>query len=542
MKKYVLAASLVLLFAAAGIHSQTAPPAAPQQSPAAAQGDAADQAAAVANAVKRRHIQQEIQSLQQRLVARYPGDLASGQMEQRIQELQQQLQQLGPAPSRAPFGFGPGRGGRGPVIPAADATPEQLRQIIDQQNQRITRLEAAMRPARTPAPPPCVPVNPNATPEARDLLKRICEVTGKGILTGQHNNPNMRNRDTGWIHEATGRYPAIWGSDFGFTGGEDGDAITHRNLMIEEAKRQHAAGSIVYLCWHMLKPTDDEPGPDDAFRTSVQTRLTDDQWLELIASDSPLHRRWEKYMDTAAEYLKQLQDAHIPVMWRPMHENNGSFFWWGGRPGQYGTAMLYREVYNRMVNVHHLNNLIWVWNQNGPAPGGQFYDYYPGAQYCDIVSYDNYSELDDRYYQEILTIANGKPVGFGEVPAPPPPEVLASQPKMTFYMTWAGMSGAGPAGRFGEDAAQAPAAKPIPIPDNATPQQLRAIIDQIRQQQPAQTGRAARGNVAYPIPAGASADTLRRIIQRIQPGPPGSALRAIYDDPYYIKQGDAMPK
>ena len=131
-------------------------------------------------------------------------------------------------------------------------------------------------------------------------------------------------------------------------------------------------------------------------------------------------------MDTAAGYLKQLQDAHIPVLWRPMHENNGTFFWWGGRPGQYGTAQLYREVYNRMVNVHHLNNLVWVWNQNGPAPGGEFYSFYPGAQYCDVVSYDNYSALDDRYYQEILTIANGKPIALGEVGTPPPPEVLAS--------------------------------------------------------------------------------------------------------------------
>src|ERR1039458_1750961 len=54
--------------------------------------------------------------------------------------------------------------------------------------------------------------------------------------------------------------------------------------------------------------------------------------------------------------LQQLQDAHIPVLWRPMHENNGTFFWWGGRPGQSGTAQLYRELYYRMVNVHHLNN------------------------------------------------------------------------------------------------------------------------------------------------------------------------------------------
>jgi hypothetical protein len=53
-----------------------------------------------------------------------------------------------------------------------------------------------------------------------------------------------------------------------------------------------------------------------------------------------------------------------------------------GRPGTYRTALLYREVYNRMVNVHHLNNLVWVWNQNGPAPGGEFYSIFPGKNYC----------------------------------------------------------------------------------------------------------------------------------------------------------------
>jgi hypothetical protein len=126
-----------------------------------------------------------------------------------------------------------------------------------------------------------------------------------------------------------------------------------------------------------------------------------------------------------------------------MHENNGNFFWWGGRPGQYGTAMLYREVYNRMVNVHHPNNLEWVWNQNGPANGGEFYNFYPGPQYADVVSYDNHSVLSDRFYQEILTIANGKPIAPGEVGYIPTPDVLKAQPKWTFYMTWGGMSGAG---------------------------------------------------------------------------------------------------
>jgi mannan endo-1,4-beta-mannosidase len=171
----------------------------------------------------------------------------------------------------------------------------------------------------------------------------------------------------------------------------------------------------------------------------VQARLTDEQWQELITSDTPLHRRWEKYMDTAAGYLKQLQDAHIPVLWRPMHENNGGFFWWGGRPGPAGTAQLFREVYARMVYVHHLDNLVCVWNQNGPAPASEFANYFPGQKYVDVVSYDNYRQLSDRYYYEIMALADGKPVALGEVGAPPTAEVLKAQPKWAFFMVWGGM-------------------------------------------------------------------------------------------------------
>jgi hypothetical protein len=55
--------------------------------------------------------------------------------------------------------------------------------------------------------------------------------------------------------------------------------------------------------------------------------------------------------------------------------------------------------------------------------------------------YDNYRTLEDRYYWEILTIANGKPIGLGEVGAPPSAEVLKSQPRWAFFMPWASDTG-----------------------------------------------------------------------------------------------------
>jgi len=93
-----------------------------------------------------------------------------------------------------------------------------------------------------------------------------------------------------------------------------------------------------------------------------------------------------------------------------------------------------------MVYHHHLNNLIWVWNQNGPAPANEFASYFPGQKYVDIVSYDNYRRLDDRFYYELLALAEGKPVALGEVGVPPSADVLRRQPLWAFFMVWAGMA------------------------------------------------------------------------------------------------------
>jgi mannan endo-1,4-beta-mannosidase len=116
----------------------------------------------------------------------------------------------------------------------------------------------------------------------------------------------------------------------------------------------------------------------------VAVELTDEQWQELLTADAPLRKRWEAQVDVIAGYLKQLRDARIPVLWRPYHEANGDWFWWGGRGGENGYIALYRMTYDRLVHYHHLDNLIWVWNMNAPngKNAGPYADYFPGAWRC----------------------------------------------------------------------------------------------------------------------------------------------------------------
>jgi mannan endo-1,4-beta-mannosidase len=282
--------------------------------------------------------------------------------------------------------------------------------------------------------PSAAPVNPNATPQARALLRYIDSISGHSTLTGQHNYPNTLSRYSDRVYDLTGKYPALFGQDFGFSGGEDKDSVEGRPAMIEEIKRQYQNGAVIALTWHAVRPTEDEPV---TFHDSVQGHLTDFEWSELLTPGSDLNKRWCVQVDIIAGYLRQLSDAGVPVLMRPYHEMNGNWFWWGGRPGSNGSAALYRLFFDRMVNVHKLNNLVWVWNVNSPSPNaGPLSEYYPGPQYVDLLTMDIYGEFKPSYYTDMLALAADKPIALGEVGGLPSPEVIAQQPRWAYFMDW----------------------------------------------------------------------------------------------------------
>ena len=281
------------------------------------------------------------------------------------------------------------------------------------------------------------PVNPHASPEARALLNYLYSISGHYILTGQHNYPNTIANWTDRAYDFTGKYPAVYGQDFGFQGGADKDSTLARPALVEEAMRQYRNGAIVTFTWHAVRPTDDEPV---TFRDSVQGHLSDFEWREVLTPGTTLYKRWCAQVDVIAGYLKQLRDARVPVLWRPYHEVNGNWFWWGGRKGNDGSAALYRQLFDRFVNRHHLDNLVWVWNANAPGSGGSgpgpYADYFPGLEYADVLSVDVYGEFKQSFYDDLLALSGSKPVALGEVGGIPSPATLKEQPKYTWFMTW----------------------------------------------------------------------------------------------------------
>lgn len=276
--------------------------------------------------------------------------------------------------------------------------------------------------------------NINASPEAQKLLNYIYSIDGKYTLAGQHNYSPRFDQYMDTVKSITGKTPALWGTDFILHGTED-----FGNEVVLEAIKKWTDGFIVTLMWHSGRPTDNPPY---GWKESIQAELTDSEWLELTTADTELNKRWLAQVDKIASYLKQLRDANVPVLWRPYHEMNGVWFWWGDKKGPDGFQKLWKMMFDRFVNYHQLNNLIWVWNANAPRDipfdeAFSYIDFYPGADYVDILATDVYHyDYEQKDYLELLELANGKPIALGECGELPKPEILELQSKWTWFMVW----------------------------------------------------------------------------------------------------------
>lgn len=152
-------------------------------------------------------------------------------------------------------------------------------------------------------------------------------------------------------------------------------------------------------------------------------------------------------VDIVSGYFKQLEEKDIAVVWRPLHEASGGWFWWGvASPECY--VQLWRLVFDRMVNVNKNKNLIWVWNINTDPKFG--YDYsalngawYPGDEYVDIVAVDIYDPLNNHnsaanYWNKIIEeVGTNKMIALSENGAIPDIDSIAEDKSYwSYWMTW----------------------------------------------------------------------------------------------------------
>ncbi|MGN0650785.1 MAG: glycosyl hydrolase [Oscillospiraceae bacterium] len=266
--------------------------------------------------------------------------------------------------------------------------------------------------------------NPNATPEAQRVYEYVNEMYKQKIISGQQESTWMGTPDYEMEHilKASGKLPAIRGLDYMHM---DFDGVNKRAVEWWEK------GGIVTICWHCGSDFTGE------WTDCMQDEITD--WDKALTEGTPEYDTLIKGMDMGAKALLELQEAGVPVLWRPFHELNGHWFWWS-KGGADNFKTLWKIMYDRYTNHWGLNNLIWVFgysHSNGVI--NQMEDWYVGDEYCDIVGADSYDKGSNAklYNAVVKFIGDRKPVCFHECGTIPTVNELNNDKAMwCYFMTW----------------------------------------------------------------------------------------------------------
>ncbi|KAK0372708.1 glycosyl hydrolase family 26 [Colletotrichum limetticola] len=271
-------------------------------------------------------------------------------------------------------------------------------------------------------------VNAKANADANALYTYLRSIYGKNILSGQQ-ELNYAN----WVNETIGKSPALVSvdlMDYSPSRVERGTVGT----AVEEAITHHERGGIVSVLWHWNAPTGLYDTEENKWWSGFYTRATDfDVSTALADTTNANYTLIIRDIDAIAVQLKKLQDAGVPVLWRPLHEAEGAWFWWGAK-GPEACKKLWALVYDRLTNHHELNNLVWIWNSVAV-------DWYPGDDTVDVLSADVYAQGHGpmtTQYNDLITLGQDKKlIAATEVGSAPFPDLLqAYEAHWLYFCVW----------------------------------------------------------------------------------------------------------
>jgi mannan endo-1,4-beta-mannosidase len=284
---------------------------------------------------------------------------------------------------------------------------------------------------------PYLPVNPDATCEARELLSFLCRTAGKKLITGQHTQ-TIPMEEISYIREKTGREPLLRGFELlscspniNYDNATDAcltEVRENRGTVDTAIEWAACAEGIVTLSFHWFSPL---YGEDKSFYTEHTTFDP----CRVLEEGTPERTAFYHDLDAIAKELRKFQDARIPVLWRPFHESDGTWFWWGSK-GPAVAKELYLLMFRYYTEVLHLDNLLWVWNCRTA-------DGYPGDTFVDVISVDLYmdkykpTDYAEDYYALIRNTTASKVAALAEIGYLPDPDLLAaSKIPWAYYMCW----------------------------------------------------------------------------------------------------------
>jgi mannan endo-1,4-beta-mannosidase len=282
-----------------------------------------------------------------------------------------------------------------------------------------------------PAPPHDINENlkdPDADKDAVALYDYLKSIYGKKILSGQQ---DLKWVD--WITERVGKTPALLSADL-MDYSPSRVEYGAQGTSVEEAISHAENGGIVSVLWHWNAPAGLYNTEEQPWWSGFYTRATDFNLATALADTSNAnYTLLVRDIDAIAVQLTRLRDAGVPVLFRPLHEAEGGWFWWGAQ-GAGPAKQLWALLRERLTGHHGLHNLIWVWNSIDA-------EWYPGDDSVDILSADVYAQGNgpmSTQYAQLVELGRDKiMVTASELGAAPLPGLLqAYQAHWLWFCVW----------------------------------------------------------------------------------------------------------
>jgi mannan endo-1,4-beta-mannosidase len=252
------------------------------------------------------------------------------------------------------------------------------------------------------AEPPAADPQASAAVKAElAYIRHLGDGNSRRVLSGQFVGfgPESSEALADEIGRQTGKWPAFIGVDYiDFKAGRIDSTVANRTALAYWRK-----GGWVEVNVHM---------PNPLSKSGVGLRDHGIDLAPMSRPGTPANAAWIREMDAMADGLEALQREGVVVLWRPFHEMNGGWFWWGAKPKADFVA-LWRMMFEHFTRVRGLHNLIWVYS---PSAGATAADYYPGDGCVDLVGVDAYTDyIDPAHIRGLDALAKlDKPSGFGE--------------------------------------------------------------------------------------------------------------------------------
>ncbi len=270
--------------------------------------------------------------------------------------------------------------------------PDLAQCEIDKAVDRMMKAGAAVEASVSLPPLPLKTCNPGATAEPRFLYNNLKAMEGKAIFFGQMdpfylNGESMGKPFQSDIAEICGSLPAVGNWDLK-------DIVTGLgdSAICSEAEYYYANNGIISFCWHMMDPSGSGFYSKD---------IPDPQVGNQLLPGGKHHAWYLEQLDRVAFFFQQLKGPEgesVPVLFRPFHEMDGDWFWWGKPNVSNKTfALLWQFTYNYLVKEKKVNNLLFVFSpcdRFTKREGEMGYlDYYPGDACVDVLAQDNYWQV-----------------------------------------------------------------------------------------------------------------------------------------------------